>query len=64
VKNVWMHLWGYCFRTDGGVSVIIAGYKPFDWELDKWYDVRLTVEGDLFKLYVDNELVIEYIDNT
>jgi hypothetical protein len=37
--------------------------KPFQWELDTWYDLRLTAEGNRFKFYVNDELVIDYIDD-
>jgi len=52
----------YCFRVDGSTTVFIAESKPFEWELDKWYDLKLIVEGDQFKFYVNDELVIEYTD--
>jgi len=38
--------------------------KPFKWELNKWYDLKSTVEGNLFKYYVNGELIFEYTDNT
>jgi len=52
----------FCFRSEGNIMVSIAVFKPFEWELDKWYDLKLTAEGDQFKFYVNDELVIEYTD--
>jgi len=53
----------HCFRVDGNP---LTGFntvsKPFEWELDKWYDLKLIAEGDYFKFYVNDELVIEYTD--
>jgi hypothetical protein len=52
----------FCFRAEGNIGVFIAVFKPFEWELDKWYDLKLTAEGDQFRFYVNDELVIEYTD--
>ena len=52
----------YCFRVDGSTTVFIAESKLFEWELDKWYDLKLITEGNKFKFYVNDELVIEYTD--
>jgi hypothetical protein len=38
-------------------------FKPYEWELDTWYNLRVTAEGEHFKFYVDDELVLEYEDN-
>ncbi len=38
--------------------------EPFEWELGKWYDLKLTAEGEQFWFYVDNQLVIHYTDDT
>jgi hypothetical protein len=37
---------------------------PFDWEPDTWYVLKAVIEGDHFKYYVDDELVMEYIDTS
>jgi hypothetical protein len=37
---------------------------PFEWELNTWYDLKVTAEGDQFWFYVDNILVIHYTDDT
>jgi len=52
----------FCFRADGNIVVTIAVFKPFEWELDRWYDLKLDAEGNTFKFYVNNELFIEYTD--
>jgi hypothetical protein len=38
--------------------------EPFEWELNKWHDLKVTAEGDQFWFYVDNRLVIHYTDDT
>jgi len=38
--------------------------KPFEWELDTWYDLKVTAEGDRFQFYVNDELVLDYVDGT
>jgi len=37
---------------------------PFDWEPDTWYVLKAVIEGDYFKYYVNDELVMEYIDTS
>ncbi|MBI1925058.1 hypothetical protein HYR99_12520 [Candidatus Poribacteria bacterium] len=38
--------------------------SPFEWELNTWYELKVTAEGDQFKIYVDDELVHDYVDAT
>lgn len=54
----------FCFRANGSTIVSISVFKPFEWELDKWYDLKLIAEGNRFRFYVNNELFIEYTDAT
>ncbi len=51
------------YRDDGGF-VARAESVPFEWELDTFYDLRFVVEGDVLKHYIDDELVVEYTDDT
>lgn len=37
--------------------------KLFEWELNTWYDLKSIVEGNIFKHYVNGELILEYADN-
>jgi len=37
---------------------------PFEWNLDTWYDLKAVVEGDQFKYYVNDKLILETTDNT
>ena len=39
-------------------------FKEFSWDMDTWYRLKLTADGDEFQLYVDDELVLEYEDST
>ena len=32
----------------------------FDWQRGTWYDLRVTVEGDLLKFYINDVLFVEY----
>ena len=68
--------YGFGFGNRGGGKIVYAFYSlgdltpmrfvsdPFQWELGKWYDLKLTAEGDQFWFYVDNQLVIHYTDDT
>ncbi len=33
-----------------------SGYQPFQWKDNTWYDFRLTYDGQVHRLYFDNEL--------
>jgi len=37
-------------------------FKPFEWELDTWYNLKVIAEGKQFQFYVDDELVLKYKD--
>jgi len=52
------------YGQDGSAALLHNEFEPFEWQLDTWYDLRLTAEGDEFKLYVNNTLVLDYTDNT
>jgi hypothetical protein len=70
-----MHTYGFGLGTRGGGKIAYAFYvqgnttprhyvsEAFQWELDTWYDLKLTAEGEQFWFYVDNRLVIHYTDN-
>ena len=51
------------FRTQG-LNLNNFRSKAFTWDMDTWYHLRLTADGDTFQFYVDNELVLEYQDST
>ncbi|MBM3211997.1 DUF1080 domain-containing protein [Candidatus Poribacteria bacterium] len=36
---------------------------PFEWKLDKWYVLKAVIEGNSFKHYVDDKLMMEYTDS-
>jgi hypothetical protein len=36
---------------------------PFQWKLNTWYHLKVAAKGDTFKFYVDDELVMDYVDN-
>ena len=38
--------------------------KEFSWDMDTWYNLKLTADGDEFQFYIDEELVLEYQDST
>jgi hypothetical protein len=54
----------YAFYGAGGLTVRRVVSDPFEWELDTWYDLKVTAEGGQFWFYVDNRLVIHYTDDT
>ncbi len=68
------HLYVFGLGDRGGGKIAYAFYprdftpmhfvsEPFEWELDKWYDLKLTAEGEQFWFYVDNQLMIHYTDD-
>ena len=52
----------YAFYVQGDTTPRHFVSEPFEWELDKWYDLKLTAEGERLFFYVDNQLVIDYTD--
>ncbi len=38
--------------------------EAFAWDMETWYHLKLTADGDEFQFYVDDELVLEYEDST
>jgi hypothetical protein len=70
------HAYVFGFGNRGGGKIAWAFYvqgdttarrfvsDPFQWELDTWYDLKVTAEGGQFWFYVDNRLMIHYTDDT
>jgi hypothetical protein len=71
-----LRAYAFGFGNRGGGKIAYAFYgrddlttwhfvsDPFEWELGKWYDLKVTAEGDQFWFYVDNRLMIHYTDDT
>jgi hypothetical protein len=71
-----MSLYVFGFGNRGGGKIAFALYAqggpparhfvsdPFQWELDTWYNLKVTAEGERFWFYVDNRLMIHYTDDT
>ena len=38
--------------------------KPFEWKLNKWYQLKVEAKESRFKFYLDDELMIDYKDKT
>ena len=38
--------------------------RDFAWNINTWYHLKLTADGDRFRFYVDDELALEYQDST
>jgi hypothetical protein len=53
----------FAFYAQGDPTARHFVSDPFEWELNTWYDLKLTAEGDQFWFYVDNRLVIHYTDD-
>jgi len=34
----------------------------FDWTLDKWYNLKVVAQDSQFKLYIDGNLVVDFVD--
>lgn len=39
-------------------------FVPWDWELNRWYRLKLVASGKRFRFYVDDVLAMEYVDDT
>ena len=37
--------------------------KPFEWELNRWYDLRVTAKDNQFQFSIDGQVVLTYIDD-
>lgn len=44
------------YFKDGGNQSILS--KPFAWEMDTWYDLKVTVKGNRLEFYINEELVL------
>jgi hypothetical protein len=51
------------FRTQWG-NINNFKSKAFSWDMDTWYHLKVTADGDTFQFYVDDELALEYEDST
>ena len=38
--------------------------EPFEWRLNRWYRLQVVANGNQFKCYVDDKLILEYKDST
>jgi hypothetical protein len=54
----------YAFYARGDLTPRRFVSDPFEWELGRWYDLKVTAEGEQFWFYVDNRLMIHYTDDT
>lgn len=50
--------------TQGAVFPNNFRFNAFPWDMDTWYHLKLTADGNRFRFYVDDELVLEYQDST
>ena len=53
----------HCNLRLGGVPQHLQTV-PFDWEVNTWYVLKAVIEGDNFKYYVNDDLIMEYMDAT
>jgi 3-keto-disaccharide hydrolase len=52
----------FCSRGNWDIHNLRS--KEFSWDMDTWYHLKLTADGDEFQFYVDDELVLDYEDST
>jgi len=54
----------FAFYMKGDTLMRNRVAKAFPWELNTWYEMKVAAQGNRFEFYVNNELMIEYMDNT
>ncbi len=52
------------FGQEGSAAFHHFEFEPFEWQLDTWYDLRITAKEDFFQFYINGALVLEYTDAT
>jgi len=52
------------FCSRGGNAMQHLQSKPFEWKLNKWYQLKVEAKEERFKFYLDNKLMIDYKDKT
>jgi len=52
------------FGREGSAAFHHFEFEPFEWQLDTWYDLRITAKEDFFQFYINGALVLEYTDAT
>lgn len=53
-----------CYAQWVGWPVKKVKSEAFAWDMNTWYNLKLTADGDEFQFYIDDELVLEYEDST
>jgi len=63
----------FSLRTASGSDLKVAGVwsagaegrknKPFEWELNRWYDLRVRAKGSQFEFSIDGKIVLSYISD-
>jgi len=48
------------YYTPSGITGMWIADKPFQLDLDKWYDIKAIVEGNQFRFSINDEFIIEF----
>ena len=56
-------VWGWKVFQGAGATLSEIPL-PFNLSKDIWYDLKIIVEGDSFKFYIDEKLVNEFVDKS
>ena len=49
--------------SDDMLTSTVLKAEPFEWELNRWYDLMINVKGNQSELFIDGKLVLEYTDD-
>lgn len=52
------------FYLQGDLFISHLELSPFEWQLDTWYDLEVTANGNQFQFTVNGEPVLNYVDQT
>lgn len=55
-------------RRGGGQRILIVPkvlkFSPFNVQLDRWYRLKVIAKGNRFQMFVDEEKMLDFLDNT
>ena len=55
-------------RRGGGQRILIVqkvlNFSPFNVQLDTWYRLKVIAKGNRFQVFVDEEKMLDFLDNT
>ena len=49
--------------SDDTLTNTVLKAEPFDWELNRWYDLQVRAKGSHFELFIDGKVVLSHTSN-